>query len=102
MVFPFALGDCILFLGAIENMQKIYPADEYIRTIACQKGYEDLFKQYFDQVIPVEYTKASVNPIGRIRMIKKCAVHILILYLTRSAVKNVLQTCFQLMLRVGI
>lgn len=71
VVFPFALGDCILFLGAIENMQKIYPADEYIRTIACQKGYEDLFKQYFDQVIPVEYTKASVNPIGRIRMIKK-------------------------------
>ena len=24
VVFPFALGDCILFLGAIENMQKIY------------------------------------------------------------------------------
>lgn len=71
VVFPFALGDCILFLGAIENMQKIYPSGEYIRTIACQKGYEELFTQYFDKVIPVEYTKASVNPLGRIRMIKK-------------------------------
>lgn len=68
VVFPFALGDCVLFLGAIDGLRKVYPKDRYEVHITCQKGYEDLFVEHFDSVIPLEYTKASVNPIYRIGM----------------------------------
>ena len=33
IVFPFALGDCILFLGAIDGLRKVYPKDRYSDTI---------------------------------------------------------------------
>lgn len=68
VVFPFALGDCVLFLGAIDGVRKVYPKDKYEVHITCQKGYEDLFEEHFDNVIPLEYTKASVNPFYRITM----------------------------------
>lgn len=71
VVFPFALGDCVLFLGAIQNMRKIYPADAYHVSIACQRGYEGLFTEYFNDVLSFEYTKASVNPVYRIKMWKQ-------------------------------
>ena len=71
VVFPFALGDCVLFLGAIENMRRIYPGEQYCLSITCQSGYEALFEPYFDTVIPFQYQKASVNPFYRAAMWKK-------------------------------
>lgn len=71
VVFPFALGDCVLFLGAIENMRRIYPKEQYYLELTCQAGYEALFEKYFDSVIPLQYQKASVNPFYRASMWKR-------------------------------
>jgi len=68
VVFPFALGDCILFLGTMPAFEKCYPRERYKRVITCQQGYENLFKPYFDEVLPLRYTEASVNLGYRITM----------------------------------
>lgn len=70
IVFTLPLGDCVIFLGGIESLRKIYPSEKYRISIACQKGYEELFAPHFDCVIPLEYTKASVDPVYRASMWK--------------------------------
>lgn len=71
IVFPFALGDCIIFLGSIEHMRKVYSANDYTLHIMCQSGYEPLFTNYFDEVISFDYHRASISPFYRANMIKE-------------------------------
>lgn len=71
IVFPFALGDCVMFLGPLAYLKTVYPAKEYGLQIVCQKGYEELFAGYFDNVLSFEYTRASVDLIYRFKMYRK-------------------------------
>lgn len=68
ITFPFALGDCVMFLGTAEYLRKIYPPSEFLLYVVCQKGYEQLFDPYFDKILSFEFAKASVNPLYRIKI----------------------------------
>lgn len=69
LVFPFALGDCILFMGTADYMKTLYPKTHYRRTVTCQKEYAALFLREFEDVLPLDYRRASVNPFYRIYML---------------------------------
>ena len=71
VVFPFALGDCVMFLGTISNLRRVYPADEYNVSLACQTEYRELFKEFFDEIVAIDYNKASANPFYRIQMCRQ-------------------------------
>ena len=68
IVFPFALGDCILFLGSLINMRKVYPTNQYTIHLICQKGYEGLFQGYFDNIFSLDFAQMSLHPMYRIKM----------------------------------
>lgn len=69
LVFPFALGDCILFMGTAGYMKTLYPKTHYHLTVTCQKEYEALFLREFEDVLPLDYRRASVNLFYRIHML---------------------------------
>jgi len=70
IVFPLSLGDCIIFLGSVPYIRKVYPPDKFSITLACQKEYETLFEDYFDHILAVDYRRACIDPIYRIRFCK--------------------------------
>lgn len=70
LVFPFALGDCVMFLGAAKYIREIYPSDSHEITVACQGAYKGLFGAAFDRVLPFNFTKCSVSPSERAKMLK--------------------------------
>lgn len=61
VVFPFALGDCVLFCGTAEYYRILYPISEYELSIVCQKANAELVEPYFDKVLSFQFTKASVD-----------------------------------------
>lgn len=61
IVVSFALGDCVLFMEAMKGFRKLYPSDEWEITVTCQKACTSMFKSLADNVIGLEYTKASVD-----------------------------------------
>lgn len=71
IVFPFALGDSILFGASAEYYRKLYPKNKYILTYLVTKGCEDLFEKYGDEIISFEFTVASVNLFYRRNILKK-------------------------------
>lgn len=70
IVFPFALGDCVMFLSSAGCIRDMYPADEWEVVAACNGPYAELFKTAFDRVITCNFTKASVAPGDRLKMLK--------------------------------
>lgn len=72
IIFNLALGDGVVFLNAISNIDSIYPKNDYSITIACQKGLNKIYEEVssFDRVIPLNFTKATVNIKERIKCIK--------------------------------
>ncbi len=61
VVFPYALGDCILFCGVAKYFRELYPSSEYELSIICQSANSSIFERYFDMVLPFNFTKSSVN-----------------------------------------
>ena len=71
VIVSFALGDCIMFMKAYEGIRRLYPTDEWEITVTCQKACGQLFNGIADNVIGLEYTKASVNMATRFENYKK-------------------------------
>ena len=73
IIFNLALGDGVVFLNAINNIRELYPDNKYNIDILCQKGLELIYNDLgiFDNVIPLNFTKATVNLKERYRVIKK-------------------------------
>lgn len=67
LVFPLSLGDSILFLGSLSCIRRIWPVAEYRISLTCHTEYAALFSGYFDEVIAVDYRRASVDPLYRAR-----------------------------------
>lgn len=72
IVFPLALGDAVMMIGALESLTEIYSGQGYEITLLCQTAYKNLFKKYVEKVIPVDLRGASVSPKKRIDFLKKC------------------------------
>ena len=70
LVFPFALGDSVMLYGDMQYLKDIYKEDEYEITVTCQSPYAKLFGTVFENVLPIPYTKASVSPKERFKMLK--------------------------------
>lgn len=72
IIFNLALGDGVVFLNAISGLRKLFPKDEYILDLTCQKGLESIYKEIdvFDEIIPINYTKSTINLIERLKSIK--------------------------------
>ena len=72
IIFNLALGDGVVFLNAISKIRKEYPKDKYILNLTCQKGLESIYEEIniFDEVIPINYTKSTINIIERLKSIK--------------------------------
>ena len=71
IVFTHALGDSVMFYGSIPYIYQIYPKEEYEVTITCHSAYEDLFKNEFDHVLPIDYRKANISLKYRIQFLRK-------------------------------
>ncbi len=67
LVFPLSLGDSILFLGSLPCIRRIWPAAQHRLSLTCHTEYAALFSGYFDEVIAVDYRRASVDPLYRAR-----------------------------------
>lgn len=63
VIFNLALGDAVIFINSLNNIRSIYPKNEYELTLTCQKGLEKIYSKsnIFDKIIPLNYTKATVN-----------------------------------------
>lgn len=61
IIVSFALGDCIMFIKAMEGLRELYSSDQWEITVTCQRACSVLFKDLADHVIGLEYTKASVD-----------------------------------------
>lgn len=70
-VFPIALGDCIIFLGTVPHIRKLYPPEAYQIELICQDGYSALFADYFDSIREFDFHKASVNPVYRFMLYRE-------------------------------
>jgi len=71
IVFPLAFGDAIMFLGSLKNIRTLYPQNEFEIHLTCQKQYEDLFTDFVDVVIPMDFRLASSSPKYRVDFCKK-------------------------------
>ncbi len=73
IVFNLALGDGVVFLCAMKDIRKIYPKNKYILDITCQKGLESIYIKtgLFDNVIPENYTKGTLDIKERYKIIKE-------------------------------
>ena len=71
IVFTHALGDAVMFYGAVPYLYMAYPKEKYEIYLTCHQAYRDLFAAAFQNVLAVDYRKASVNPVYRFRMLKK-------------------------------
>ncbi len=71
--FNLILGDGVIFITALKNLRKIYPKEKYHITFACQKGLQTMYEklEIFDEVIPLNFTKATVNLKERFNIFKK-------------------------------
>lgn len=71
ITFPLSLGDVVIFLNTIEHISIVFDKKEYEVTLACQKEYAELFKDYFENVIALDYQKSCVNLFSRIKMLRE-------------------------------
>lgn len=73
IIYNLALGDGVIFNCSASDYRKVYPSREYEITFMCQNGVENLYKNnnLFDKIINIDFNKAAVNPIYRIRTLKK-------------------------------
>ena len=72
IIFPLALGDAVMMIGALSSLKKIFSQKGYVISLMCQSAYGDLFKEYVDIVIPVDFRGASVSISKRIAFLRKC------------------------------
>lgn len=63
IIFNLALGDGVIFLNALNDLNKKYPKDKYSITLICQKGLEKVYEKCntIDNIIPINFTKSTVN-----------------------------------------
>ena len=75
IIFNLALGDGVIFLNALDDLNKKYPKDKYIVTLICQKGLEKVYEKCptIDNIIPINFTKATVNMKERFISLKAIA-----------------------------
>ena len=73
IIFNLALGDGVVFLCSLKNIRKLYPKKDFILDIACQKGLESMYIKtgYFDNVIPLNFTKGTININERFKIIRR-------------------------------
>lgn len=73
IVYNLALGDGAVFSCALKNIREIYPNDEYEIAIASQKGLNKIYENLgiFDEVIPLNFSKATVNLKARREVFRK-------------------------------
>lgn len=73
IVYNLSLGDGAIFACALQNLRKIYPKEKYEIAIACQKGLNGIYENMnvFDQVIPLNFTKAAVDLKVRFHLFKE-------------------------------
>lgn len=71
IVFPFALGDCILFGASAQYYRQLYTLEEFDLTFLLPSGCEQLFGGYADHLVTFDFTKASVNLGYRRKIFKK-------------------------------
>lgn len=71
IVFPFALGDCILFGASVEKYREVFPKEKYFLSLLIPKGYEDLFIPYVDEIISFDFKLSSVDLLYRRKIYKK-------------------------------
>lgn len=71
IVFPFALGDCILFGASAQYYRRLYTLEEFDVTFLLPSGCEQLFAGYADHLVTFDFTKASVNLGYRRKIFKK-------------------------------
>lgn len=71
IVFPLALGDCILFGSSIKKYRELFPEKEYVLSLLIPKGYEELFVPYVDEIISFDFKISSVNLLYRRKIYKK-------------------------------
>lgn len=71
IVFPFALGDCILFGASVEKYRKVFPKEKYVLSLLIPEGCEDLFAPYFDEIISFDFKVSSVDILYRRKIYKK-------------------------------
>jgi len=72
IVFPLALGDAVMMIGALESLIEFYSKKGYEITLLCQSSYEELFRKYVNDVIAVDIRGASVSPKKRILFLNNC------------------------------
>lgn len=72
IMFNLALGDGVIFLNALSELHKKYPKDKYNITLICQKGLEKIYEkcETIDDIIPINFTKSTVNLKERYKSIK--------------------------------
>lgn len=69
--FTHGLGDCAMFCSAIDYIKESFPEDKYELTLSCNSNYTDLFKNKIKKILSVDYQKTSINPLYRIKFLKK-------------------------------
>ena len=69
--FTHGLGDCAMFCSAIDYIKESFPEDKYELTLSCNSKYKDLFKNKIKKILSVDYQKTSINPLYRIKFLKK-------------------------------
>jgi len=70
IVFPFSLGDCIMFCGTAKYYRQLFSEEQYELSVACRREYAELLSPYFDRVLALDYIKATVNLVERIRLLQ--------------------------------
>ncbi len=73
ILYNLALGDGVIFSCSCKDYRKIYPKDNFELTLICQNGVQSLYSEIniFDKIIAVDFLKSAVNPIERVKTIKK-------------------------------
>lgn len=71
ITFPLSLGDAVIFLNSVSQIFTVFDKEKYEVTIACQNEYTKLFEDFFEYVLPLDYRKACIDPIYRIKMLKR-------------------------------
>ncbi len=72
IIYNLALGDGVIWRCSAVNLRKIYPEKDYKITLICQKGIEKLYNNdnIYDEILPIDFNKATVNLIERIKNFK--------------------------------
>lgn len=66
-----AMGDLVIFTSVLKHYKRRFPDKKFILLIKRGMGIEEIFKNFVDEVLLIEYKKFVVNPFYGFKFINK-------------------------------